>query len=108
MRGAVQTLRLLGLGHPVPYWNQNEVNTTYARQATVSSGGAIVVNNPLNYRDYARAKTSGATAQQTTVQGTVVSSRYHNPGNILLTDGRDRDWKFVFLTGKTARKQQGA
>ena len=73
-----------GTWTPVPYWNQNEVNTTYAKQATVSSGGTIVVNNPLNYRDYARAKTSGATAQQTTVQGTVVSSRYHNPGTFYL------------------------
>ena len=73
-----------GTWTPMPYWNQNEVNTSYARQATVSSGGTIVVNNPLNYRDYARAKTSSATAQQTTVQGTVVSSRYHNPGTFYL------------------------
>lgn len=61
-------------------WRQNDVNQSYARQVQVFSGGTITSTNSQNYRDYARAKTSGATAQQATVAGISTTERYHLPG----------------------------
>lgn len=64
----------------VPIWRENEYNDAYVGQTAIASGGVITVNNAQNYRDYARVKTSNATAQQSTVQGSPTSARYHKAG----------------------------
>lgn len=69
-----------GTWTPTPFWRQNENNTTYNSQVTISQGGSIVVNDLNHYRDYARVKAPSATAQQTTVTGRPSSERYHNAG----------------------------
>lgn len=60
----------------VPFLPKNAVNTGYAPQTTVETGGTITVADANLYRDYARVAASGATAQRFTVGGPVNSERY--------------------------------
>lgn len=61
-------------------WRANDFNSSYTLQTTIASGGTLTINNPQNYRDYLRAKTSGATAQQSTVGANSLAERYLNAG----------------------------
>ncbi len=63
----------------------------YVTQASVTTGGTITVTDSNMYADYDRAKTSGATAQQTTVGATPESARYLAAGTYYL--------QFISLAG---------
>lgn len=69
-----------GVWTPVNVYRKNEVNTNYTRTAIVETGGTITVTDAQAYRDYARAATSGATAQRFTVGGQPYSERLLAPG----------------------------
>lgn len=56
----------------------------YAAQAAVAEGGTFTPTDPLIYADYDRAKTSSATAQQTSVSGGNDSVRYLAAGTYYL------------------------
>jgi hypothetical protein len=56
----------------------------YQSQTTISTGGTFTPTNPLTYVDYDRAKTSGATAQQTSVSGGDDTVRYLAAGTYYL------------------------
>lgn len=59
----------------------------YERKNKIFTGGAVTLNNPDNYVDYNRSKTSGATAQQISVSGGENSLR-----NLLGTDPTPTDY----------------
>lgn len=56
----------------------------YAAQAALAQGGTFTPTNPQVYADYDRAKTSGATAQQTSVSGGNDSVRFLAAGTYYL------------------------
>lgn len=65
---------------PTPIWRKNEVNTGYAGQATIASGGTISVANNNLYRDYIVVKTTDASGQRTSVGYSQSDERYHQAG----------------------------
>lgn len=56
----------------------------YVSQVSVASGGTFTPTDALQYVDYDRAKTSGATAQQISVRGGDDSERYLAAGTYYL------------------------
>ncbi len=67
---------------PVPSFAKNTTNrrrlydgAPYVQKNTISTGGSITVAAPEDYVDYDRGKTSNATAQQTSVNGSENSLR---------------------------------